>query len=492
MADLLIKQPNEILEGMVNSYKAKMSDYGVSVNPTPGSDVHIMFNAIAESVSIAMLNVQMAADAQMVDTASGEDLDRILATFGLTRRAASKGRGFIQLRTSQPTLVVAGSQLLSTTGLVYQTVTSGSYNDLALLEIESVSTGSAANLDAGAVLQWSTPPAFAAGKVAVSSPVTGAVDTETDEVARARLVARLTNPPVLGNWAQLAEQCEAIDPAIQKAFIYGTFNGPSTVAIALAAAPTATSKSRALTTTKLNELKAIILGKVPEYIEYTINSVQDQSVNVAFQIDIPNPTQGSNSGWMNDTPFPVVDGMYDVCSIDDAVSTTEFSFEGPEFQVAIPGVTQISWIDKSDYSVKTATILSFQDSGGYYTVTIDKPFSGKLPENNIGSGHYIFPACSMAQTYVDAIIKHFGLMGPGQVTNASSVLPKASRKPAPNVAYPNRLDGSMLRALTNASPEVQSANYSSNPGLNEPPLPSSVKNAPKIYVPGHIAFYPYY
>jgi uncharacterized phage protein gp47/JayE len=489
MADTLVENPKQILENMLRTYRAAMQEAGVS-DPAVGvgSDIFIIASMVANELSIAMNNTVISAEANMPDSATGEDLDRVLATYGLTRRPASTGSGFIELVTTTATLVPAGTELLSNAGLTYATVTSGTYANGAELEIVSVDAGAAVNLDEGEVLKWRSPPAFAAPKVEVSQAVTGAVDAESDEVARARLLGRFASPPSMGNWQAVAELAEAQDAAVQKAFVYPAHNGPSTLAVALCANPTETSKSRQLTSTKVTQISSGILGNMPEYVSITINSVVDVTNNVSFGITIPFPegaaNNGTGGGWLNFNAFPAANGTtHTKCIVSAVTNSTSFTIDAPIDLPPTEGITKISWIDRTDYTVKTATILTTSGTGPY-VVTVDAPFTG------VAVNDYVFPACKNAQVYLDAVLAQFAKLGPGQVTDQASVLPKAYRRPLTSVAFPNKLDGSMQKAITDSSTEVQSTSYFYRTSSSSPSLPASVNSGPYIYVPGQISFYP--
>jgi uncharacterized phage protein gp47/JayE len=488
MADLLIKQPNEILEDLLRTLKAGLEDAGVSDPQVgPGTDYYILATAIANEISLAMHNVIIQADALLPDTATGADLDRLLATFGLARRAASKGRGFVELVSTQTTLVVTGAQLISGYGLLYQVVTGGNYANGSTIEIESVDSGSQVNLEAGEILSWVNTPAFGNPKAEVSTAVSGAVDAETDEVARARLLARLQNPPALCNWQQVAELVEALDPSVQKAFVYPAAMGPSTMHVAITGYPTDTSVSRALSDTKMNELRSAVQGSLPEYVETTVTTVQETVCDVSFSLAIPYPegavNYGTGGGWLDFSPFPLTDGTYTKATVSVATSSTSFTVTAPLSAPPTAGITQIQWIDRSDYTVKTATVLTTSGTGPY-TLTIDTPFTG------IAVGDYIFPACTNAQTYVDAVVSQFAAMGPGEVTSEAGLLPRAKRKPLPHLSWAMKVGPEMLKALLNAGTEVLDASFYYRTSSADPTVPSDPSDGPNIFIPRHIGFYP--
>lgn len=493
MVDLLIKRPNQILSDMLRTLKAGLINIGVS-NPQvdEGTDYYIMFSAIANELAVAENNINLQAEALMPDTATGTDLDRILTNFGMSRRAASTSNGFIGLVSSIDTFVATGSELVSTLGGIYRVTVGGIYSNGDDIPIQSVSTGSYTNMEVNEVLTWSSAPAFAQSTATVTVAVTGGVDAEDDETARRRLLSRMQNPPALGNWQQVADLCETFDAAIQKAFIYPAANGPSTLHIALAGYATATSKSRELAASKVTSLTSSILGQLPEYVDCYVSTVKDVECDVSFKLTIPYPygsiNLGTGSGWLDFQPFPIADSTNKYAEVTVTSSTV--------FDIAVTsatpaptvGVTRISWIDRSDYTVKKATILAATYSASpspHYSVTIDVPFV------DIADGDWVFPAMTNGQPYVDAVVNQFAAMGPGEKSNVATLLPRAYRKPRPNLGFPNAINASMLRAIIESSEEVLAADfwYRTYDG-DAPDLPTTIETEPNIYVPRHIGFYP--
>lgn len=492
---LLVKPPNQIMTDLLRTIKSGLIDIGVTdPQVDPGSDYYVLCQAIANELAVAEQNVVLQADALMPDTASGADLDRILNNYGLTRRAASTSNGACQLVSTASTLIPTGAQLVSSLGLTYQVTIGGTYANLDDIPVQSIGTGASANLEIGEVLNWVSTPAFASSTAAVTQAITGAVDAETDDVARQRLLARMQNPPALGNWQQVADMCESFDPAVQKAFIYPTANGPSTLHIALVANPTATSKSRQLASTKVATLESSIKGQLPEYVDGYITTVADTATDISFKLTIPYPlgsmNLGTGGGWYDAQPFPLATTGYTKSTATVASSTHFYLCVGAQLPAPIPGVTHVSWIDRANnYVVKTATILSatYYTAFGlhWYDTVIDTPFVG------ITTGDYIFPSAYKAQTYVDAVLAQFAIMGPGEKCNVATLLPRAYRKPRPNLSYPNAIDGSMLRAVIESSTEVQSADYwYSTYGTAAAAIISAVTDSPRIFVPRQIGFYP--
>lgn len=152
---------------------------------------------------------QQDADGQIRSKCSSEALDAWAFVFGLPsgtpgvygRRGPTIATGGIgvPLTTIAPIVILAGSQANDSTGqVVVQTTTTlttnGPPNNLPI-QFVSVSTGTAANLPAGSVLTWTSPPVGLLPSVTLTSGLTGAKDRESDSDLVARLLRRIQQPP---------------------------------------------------------------------------------------------------------------------------------------------------------------------------------------------------------------------------------------------------------------------------------------------------------
>ncbi len=496
---------------MLATFKAAMQNNGyANVSVDPGSDFYIGFLGPANQIAVLYSALTLQANAQMPDTATGDDLTRLMTMYGLTRRSASVSEGFITITCSVPTTVALGATLSGTNSLIYEVVQGGIYSNGQTIPVQSVDTGTQTNLPVGSVLTWITTPASTQATAVAFSAITGGVDAENDATARARLLQHLQNPPAFGNWQQLAEVAASFDPLVQVAFIYPACNGPGTQHVALTGYQTTSNVNRDIPVTpNLSNNTSAILGSVPAGTTpgTVVTTVSNVPFNIAFKLSIPYPVgaaqNGFGGGWVDFNPWPVPDGSVITTGIavTAVTSSTQFTVAAKSGSTAISaGVTHIQWIDKSDaagtgWLVKQARVTAFTDNGNNtYLLTVDTPFP------TVTTGDYVFPASQNAQVYLASVLSSFAAMGPGQKTTQPGVLPMAIRKPLTAFAWPDTVDSQFLRSLVNAGAEVASADYwyrdapsstGSHPTNNaEPDLPTSIANPPNIYVPGAIGFYP--
>lgn len=482
------KTPNEVREDFLRTIKAGLIQIGVpDPNVSQNSDYYVLGTAVADVVSQLFANIEIYADEQMPDTATKTDLDRLLSIYGLQRRPAGVAYGKITLVSDQPTFVVTGNELVSALGNVYQVVIGGTYSNGSIIDVVSKDNGDKVNLAAGSILTWVAQPAGAQSTVVVTNAITGGVDVEDDETARARLLGRFANPPGAGNWQQVCEIAEQSDSVVQKAFVHAAANGPGTLHVTVVGYPSSVSKSREIDANKLNSsIIPAIKGSLPEYVETLVTTVNDVNADVAFKVTLPLATSsfGANGGgWLDPTPFPSVNDstvLYcDVTVVTDSTHITVKSAAPPS-----PNLSRIAWIDRSTWTVKTARVLSYTGTGPY-ALTLDTPLVG------VAVGDYISPGAVNLQKYLDAVLgsvtnpQGFFLLGPYEKT---LLVQRAARQPRTSSGFPYSIDGSILRALINSGEEVATAEYSYRSSTT-PSLPASINDAPNILIPRHLGFY---
>lgn len=497
--DFVVKDPATSRDDILRTIRNGLISRGVSnPNVSPKSDYYVLATAVANELAVAGANCIIAADDLMPDTATGEELERIGAIFGLSKQGAAGSVGSGTISSSATTSITTGQELLDGAGLRYKATVGGTYGVNATISIAAVDTGKATNLAAGTVLRWIIAPPFCDEKVTIAAGgLTNGIDAEDDEVFRARILAYLQTPPGSGNWEHVAELAEAASASVQKAFVYPAAQGAGTFHVACCAAPTTTSKSRVVASATISgTISPYVKGKVPEHTHSVITTVADVNADVAFGITIPDaPTAippGGGGGWTNGTPWPTPDASTTFrCTVTAVASTTQFTVDA----VTAPtiNVSRICWLSPTEWKLYSALVTAVSGVSGAYVITIDTPFVG------ITTGCYIWPEAQNAQLYVDAVLDAFALMGPGEKTSNASLLTRAFRHPRPGTSWPSTLGGHLLSSITAAQSEVSSAQFfhrtdgtttvTGNAGVVTPQLPASINDAPKQFVPRHIGFY---
>ncbi len=462
----------------------------------PGSDYYVRATALANELTPLYVNTQVKADAQMPDTATGDDLIRQLDIVKLAPRDASPSTGPIVLDAAAATTIPAGAQLIDALSQRFQVVSPGVYSPGALVIIQAVDGGAATDHAAGDTLTWVASPPYCNQKQLVGpGGLTGGHDAEDEETSRARLLDRLQNPPGSGNWAQLNEYAEKSTPIVQKAFCHPAANGPSTVRVVVVGYASKTSKSRQVSSSVMTgTVVPYLAGVIPEWVEVVTTTVTDVNVDVMVGLTLPPSPQaspaGPGGGWTDGTPWPRMLST----TVFPSGNVTSVSPGGATFTVnadtaPTANVTRICFFDPIVGELKRAKVVSFTGSVGAYVVTVDTPFANLAAALALGGTPFVFPDASNMDAYVKAFIDATALMGPGELTANVSVLARAYRHPLTTNSWPASFDSSLLRKVEVSGDEVTDTSYLYR-STTTPAVPGAVTSPPNQLIPRHIGFFP--
>ena len=466
-------------------------------NVTPGSEWFVFTQGIANELAVVEANALIKSDAQMPDSAEDEDLYRICETYGLFLQPGAGSTGPVVLNSKADTTIATGAQLIDAVGLRYELVSGGTFSNGTALTVRALDTGKATNHPIGDVLRWVSAPSFSDEKALVGTGgLVNGHDPEDDEGLRARLYARLQNPPRSGNWEHVAELAEESSAAVVKGFPYPALQGPGSLHVAVVAAPTATSKLRDVASTTLNTaVVPYVQGQMPEHVFIVTTTVTNVPTFAAFALSIPEaPTAspaGPGGGWLDGSPWPDIGVAGGGTTVTAVTSTTQFTVNASA--APIVGVSRVSFLSPVDWIVRTARVVAVAGSTGAWVITIDAPFT------DIAVSSYIWPACVNQQAYADRVLASFAAMGPGEKTTNPSSLTHGFRRPRPETAWPYALGAQMLRDLVHSQPEMAFASfvYRSDgtstivgaSGQLLPQVPAVISSPPNIFVPSKIGFY---
>lgn len=503
MAQLLnfvVKDAISIRDDVLRTIKNGLVRRGVeSPNVSPGSDWFVLATALGNELAVVGANAVVKADEQMPDSATGDGLARIADVLGLSKQAAAGSVGSIDIVASATSPIPTGQELLDANGLRYRVTVGGNYANGATVPVEAVDSGAATNKAEGDVLRWKVSPPFCDEKVTIAAGgLVNGIDAEDDEALRARVLAVFQNPPGSGNWEHCAELAEEADARVQKAFVYPAALGPSTLRIAVTAAPTLSSKLRDVAIAVLSgTVEPYVKGKLPEHAHIEVTTVENVECDVAFGLSLPEaPTAnppGPGGGWLNGAPWPAPNGLTTFrAEVTAVTSSTEFTVDAAS--APAPGVSRIAWLSPVDWRLYTALVTSFSGTPGAYVINLDTPFTG------IAIGSLIWPDCQNARVYCETALAQFALMGPGEVTANTSALARGFRHPIPANGWPMSIAPHLLNALAKAHDELLSAQFFYRAAVGHasvlgaagqltPNVPVSISSPPKQFVPRNIAFY---
>ncbi len=200
------------------------------------SALGIIATAIAAAVHGLYGYIQQLSTQAVPYTATDADLERWASLWGVGRRSPTITTGTIVITGDAGATVPAETALQSPSGTEYRTtaaVVIGGGGSVPAAIIAQV-TGSIGNQPAGVVLSFVSPALGVNALASVdANGLNGGADREDDESLRARLMARISNPPHGGNAEDYRRW--ALDvPGITRAWVFPLYLGAGNVRVYVA------------------------------------------------------------------------------------------------------------------------------------------------------------------------------------------------------------------------------------------------------------------
>lgn len=497
---IALPTPDEVRDGILRTIAVGFARQGLtSPNILVGSDHYIRADAIAKRVSIATSNYSIGrADLDPLE-ATGDALESLCGIFGITRRDPSKSSGYITIKvaTGVTIAIPAGYQCTSPAGLKYITTTlvpAAVHGDK--VEVISVLSGADTAVAAAKVMTWDSA---SIGQLRATATVdVGAIDggrnTDNDETLRQRLIDRLSFPAGGGNVAQVKAWAEEASAAVEKAYVYACAGGPGSVHVAV----TAAGGDRALSTANVNLVDAYIRSRYPGgSVKLTTTTVAEQQLDIVVGVDLPLPLNagGAGGGWHDSTPWPnATSGMVKVTSYvlaTDTITTNAAALNGLAATTHI-GIWDPDGEDpngdagNTDGLMREYTVLAATLNGGFYDITVTGGF-GFTP-----TGAYISTGAIDLVTYAGEYLAQVQLLGPGEKTANTDILPRARRQLGVDVSNPSDITSRMLSALDQAHHEIADSSYlaryltGTTSTKTTPSVPATTANPPRIFTLKHL------
>lgn len=499
---------DSMLESALNFIRAHLVRNGISAASAraavaKGSDRWMTASMAVQLATVVLANNRALEDAQMPDTATGDDLDRLCAIYGLARSSGAGAQGNVVVTTSGSVTFPAGQELTANSnGKRYKVVTTTTVGSGGSVPVIGIDTGKSTNLAEGAKLTWVSPPSgCASGCVVGTGGLTNGQDGETDGRLRQRLLRRLQQPQNGGSWSHYQQWAEDASSAVSGVWVYPAFRGPGTVGLAIAIEGTEDNAYAREAPEALRQLvDAAVTGEQPEFADVTVKSVAEQDLSVCFKLTLPEPPSGGGKGggWVD----PSADrwaiakigagnsnGIVKVSTVTSTTSLTLNAYNEP-----VNGST-ICVFHQSTRTLSRAVVLSHDGVAGARTVVLDRALA------DVSVNDYVFPACENAESYATTYAASVSALSPGEWTAESDVLPRAYRHPTTEDGYASAVTTMQLAAMQTAHPEMVNASYFaiddgteyvSNYTLPlEPTVAATVSaDAPNVFRIERLAFYP--
>lgn len=521
--------PEEVLNQTLADLRFGYDLEGITINVLPDSEHFKVAQAFSSRVSVAIANNEISSDAINPLVAKEEELDALAGVFGVFRRGASQATGSVIVGvTNGPIGIPAGFIWNSPTGNPCEVITTGPVDNNETIEIISQNSGSDQNVLQGKVGTWASA---AIGQLAQSAVVAvggidGGSDGDNDTQLRARLLTRLGFPQVGGNVAQVAAFAEAATAAVEKAFVYAAVRGPGSYDVAV----TLAGGDRELSTANLNLVAANIVANMPGHSDLNTTSVTGRKVDIIPLLELPLPVNagGAGGGWKDAVPYPsdletAPNVFAEITAVDLALNTITTNSTTPDAPVA--GKRFAIWDNLKDNGTDDDgianpiggfiefTILSVAGVTGAFIITIDTNQSGSLTfvdaALTASLAVYCSPGAERMVQYGDAIRDAVALLGPGEKTTSTDILPRGRRQPSPGLSFPFKLTAVQLAPLTDRDDDTGVPNFeevldisylariqngTSATGtatfveLIEPDIPPTTADPPRVLVLQNLAF----
>ncbi len=170
------------------------------------------------------------------DTAEVEYLARHASLWGIERRASTPAGGSVQFTGTDGAVIPAGTYLRRNDDFRYETVDDATIADgVAVVEIVATEAGAAGDTPVASKITLISPIAGVQSQGAViddgaGNGLTSGADTETDEDLRARVLARIQQPPMGG--AEHDYHAWTLEVGgVAKVWVYPGWMGPGTVGV---------------------------------------------------------------------------------------------------------------------------------------------------------------------------------------------------------------------------------------------------------------------
>lgn len=166
------------------------------------------------------------------DTAEAAELERHASIYGITRKPAIAAIGTANFRGNAGVLVPAGTRLRRADGVEFLTVGAHTISGASVvIDVAAAVGGVAGNSPGGTQLTVVLPIAGLSSPGSVTSRgLSGGLDEEDDDDLRARLLARIKQPPAGGNAADYVAWATEVN-GVTRAWAYPESMGIGTVGL---------------------------------------------------------------------------------------------------------------------------------------------------------------------------------------------------------------------------------------------------------------------
>lgn len=482
-----VRTVDDLERSAINTYRAGLIRRGVSPDVATkavgkGTPIQLQIRAYAEMMGMVYANERALEDAQMPDTAMGEDLERVAGAYGVFAEEGAGAAGDVVVTCSGSVTYVEGLELVAKSGKRYQVVSTTVAASGDSVGVIGIDIGKATNLPAGEVLTWVSPPSGSGATCTVG--IAGLINgQEPDNTARLRqrLVKRIRNPSGGENWPQLREWAEKASAGVEAAFVYPAVHGPATQHVAITIEGTAENGYvREAPDALLAVVRSAVLAKATDSIDTFVSGCAHQALSLEVKLSLPATiaSGGPGGGWLDTTPWPAAP----VVTLTSILTTSSFIVDATTAPAA--GKRIAIW-DPVAMAFRHATVASFSGGFGAYTIVTTLPVEG------LTVGAYLCPDAEGLDDYARLVCEQVATLGPGQRTFNSG---RQQRQPLVTDEPRAAVRPVLLAPLLTRS-EVASASFSHVNGATGvvsllPTAQTALNMPPKIWRIAQLGFFP--
>ena len=485
-----VRSVDTLEESGLRQYRAGLVRAGKSVADAKaatakGTPIQLRTRMIAEMMGQVFANERALEDAQMPDTSTTEDLERLCAIYGVERSPGSGAAGDVTVTCTGSVTFAAGAELRSDkTQKVYQVVATTTVANGGSVGVVGKSIGKATDLAAGQTLTWTSPPGGSAPQcvVAIAGLINGQ-DADNDARLRARLLKRLQAPPGAGNWAHVRQWAEDASASVEDAYVYCAVHGPGTThAVVTIEGTAANGYNRIAPDALVAVVNAAVTKEYPQPADVVVSAAQWQNATLAVRLSLPEPIAGTGpgGGWLDVVRWPVALTTNGV-AVTSVITSSIFRVNA----VTAPSVgDHIAFWDSVAFVFRHAIVVSYTGSSGLYVLTLDRALTTILV------GAFVSPDAERLDDYARVLCEQMATLGPGQRTTVQ----RAQRKPTVSPERPAAISTVMLAKMQEAHVEMTSAVFVgvNNFAFTAPVMPNSattLNQKPYIHKTYQIGFY---
>lgn len=490
----------EILDDYLMDFDLECRRLGVVAAVQPGTENWFFFKTMANGGLLQYANIGTVRPALTPLTAEGPDLEAWRVSLGLpvVEPSPAAGKLTVKVAAGETITVPNGQRFTLPNGLrghvagTHQNVADGSDVNVIMDD-----PGSASNAKADTKVRFSNAPfgLDTEARVSRAAPLTGGFDEETEARKRERVLNRLGTSAGGGNWGQHRETAFNALATVQDAFVYPALGGPSSEKVVIVRSFDIERNDfhRQAADASVSIVRDAIHKANSGSVVIVVDTVDEESVDMALYIDIPDSSLagGNGLGWVDQQPWPIGDGHSSLVEVEAVTSTTAITI-GPVDSAAstvIAGLTHIAWWAPGDQSFHVALVLSVVQDGTSFDITVDTPLVDQ-DGSSVAVGDFICPPAVNMAGYRRTFLELMNALGPGE-----NVVPGAPDTPR-RLRHPDIADGAQMAVTSQflggfgrKHPEIEDSSFAFL-SPTSPTVPASVEDRPKVLVPRHFALYP--